>query len=128
MAKAPARQLGQCLAMRGWPVGRAAHLALLHDTCASRTGHGPLGRLLPQGCVQGSRALAAVASEEKGTGQNAVVLSKRLPKDFVENTLLPHIESQLLDSIHVYTPAELAQISRAYAKQDVRQRVLCKKL
>lgn len=57
-----------------------------------------------------------------------MVLSKRLPQDFIENTLMPHIESQLLDSIHVYTPAELCKIARAYSKQEVRQRVLCVKL
>jgi len=68
------------------------------------------------------------AGEAEGSADKSVVLSKRLPKDFVENTLLPHLESQLLDNIHVYTPAELAQISRTYSKQEVRQRVLCEKL
>mmetsp|Transcript_68716 Transcript_68716/g.123850 ORF Transcript_68716/g.123850 Transcript_68716/m.123850 type:complete len:452 (-) Transcript_68716:80-1435(-) len=58
----------------------------------------------------------------------AVVLSKRLPQDFIENTLMPHLESQLLDSIHVYTPAELAQIARCYSKQEIRQRALSQKL
>lgn len=77
-----------------------------------------------------ARAAASVGqgTEDDGTGKKAVVLSKRLPQDFVESTLLPHLESQLLDNIHVYTPAELSQISRAYAKQEVRQRALCKKL
>jgi len=46
----------------------------------------------------------------------------------VENTLLPHLESQLLHSIHVYTPAELTQIARAYSVQELRQRALCVKL
>ncbi|CAE7348608.1 SVOP [Symbiodinium sp. CCMP2456] len=58
----------------------------------------------------------------------SVVLSKRLSEDYIENTLVPHLESQLLDNIHIYTPAELAQIAKAYAKQDVRQRALCQKL
>lgn len=57
-----------------------------------------------------------------------MVLSKRLPEDFQQNTLLPHLESQLLDNIHVYTPAELTKIARAYAKMPVRQRVLIQKL
>lgn len=56
------------------------------------------------------------------------MLVKRLPEDYIENTLMPHLESQLLDSIHVYTPAELANIARIYSKQAVRQRVLCQKL
>lgn len=56
------------------------------------------------------------------------MLSKRLPEDFVEHTLMPHLESQLLDSIQAYTPAELAQIARIYAKQEIRQKVLCQKL
>lgn len=68
------------------------------------------------------------AYEEGDSKKKAVVLSKRLPQDFVENTLLPHLESQLLDNIHVYSPAELSQIARAYSKQEVRQWALCKKL
>lgn len=71
---------------------------------------------------------SASSSTGEEARQDAVVLSKRLPQDFVQNTLLPHLESQLLDSIHVYTPAELAQIARIYSKQEVRQRVLCQKL
>eukprot|EP00933_Yihiella_yeosuensis_P033467 TRINITY_DN2716_c3_g1_i1.p1 TRINITY_DN2716_c3_g1~~TRINITY_DN2716_c3_g1_i1.p1 ORF type:complete len:487 (-),score=105.75 TRINITY_DN2716_c3_g1_i1:139-1554(-) len=61
-------------------------------------------------------------------GGNAVVLSKRLPEDFIENTLMPHLESQLLDSIHIYTPAELCQIARTYSRQQVRQMPLVQKL
>lgn len=68
---------------------------------------------------------AVPSSEDRS---KAVVLSKRLPTDFVENTLLPHLESQLLENIQTYTPAELAKIARAYAKQEVRQYALCKKL
>jgi len=56
------------------------------------------------------------------------VLSKRLPQDFVENTLMPHLESQLLENIKAYTPAELAQIARAYSKMEPRQYALCKQL
>lgn len=56
------------------------------------------------------------------------MLSKRLPEDFVENTLKPHLESQLLSNIHAYTPAELVKIARAYSKQNEIQYVLCKKL
>jgi len=58
----------------------------------------------------------------------SVVLSKRLPEDYVENTLMPHLEAQLLESIHVYTPAELAKISRAYSVQKNRQWALVNKL
>eukprot|EP00929_Paragymnodinium_shiwhaense_P111953 TRINITY_DN80205_c0_g1_i1.p1 TRINITY_DN80205_c0_g1~~TRINITY_DN80205_c0_g1_i1.p1 ORF type:complete len:494 (+),score=111.39 TRINITY_DN80205_c0_g1_i1:96-1577(+) len=60
--------------------------------------------------------------------QNAVVLSKRLPEDFIESTLMPHLESQLLSNIHIYTPAELCKIARAYSKQNPRQFALCEKL
>lgn len=56
------------------------------------------------------------------------MLVQRLPEDFVENTLMPHLESQLLSNIHVYTPAELAQIARAYSKMEIRQRALCQRL
>jgi hypothetical protein len=56
------------------------------------------------------------------------VLSKRLPEDFVENTLKPHLESQLLSNIHAYTPAELVKIARAYSKQQGIQYALCQKL
>lgn len=78
-------------------------------------------------------ALGRSFSSEAGPGggepqSSAVVLSKRLPQDFVENTLMPHLEAQLLDSIHVYTPAELCQIARTYSKQDIRQTVLVQKL
>lgn len=68
------------------------------------------------------------AHEGEAKPKNAVVLSKRLPEDFVENTLMPHLESQLLEHVHVYLPAELAQIARVYSKQAVRQRALCIKL
>ena len=62
-----------------------------------------------------------VEQAQKGTGDDrsrAVVLSQRLPEDFVENTLLPHLESQLLYNVHIYTPAELTQIAKAYCKQE----------
>lgn len=66
-------------------------------------------------------------SDEQDSNKS-VVLSKRLPEDFIENTLMPHLEAQLLDNIHVYTPAELCQIARAYSKQEIRQAALIQKL
>jgi hypothetical protein len=45
-----------------------------------------------------------------------LVVSDRLPQDFVDETLLPHLEGQIKDQIHVYVPAELCRVSRAYAK------------
>jgi len=88
--------------------------------------------LLPARSAQvlGTRCASASAEEAGGEEHDpkAVVMVKRLPEDYVENTLRPHLESQLLDNIHVYNPAELAKISRAYAKQEVRQRVLVQKL
>jgi len=125
-----------------WGVGgrsRQLGLAVRAAAAAPRAAPQLCRRLPPQawplptrtGRVLGARAASASAEatgEEEDPRKKAVVLSKRLPQDFVENTLLPHIESQLLDSIHVYTPAELSQIARAYSKQEVRQRVLCRKL
>lgn len=67
------------------------------------------------------------SEKEDGKGK-AVVLTHRLPDDYLENTLLPHLESQLLYNIHIYTPAELTQIAKAYAKMEVRQLALCRKL
>lgn len=75
-----------------------------------------------------SRGFHAHAHGEEGSAKKDVVLVQRLPEDFVENTFLPHLEAQLLDNIHVYTPAELAKIARAYSKMEVRQRALCQKL
>lgn len=83
-------------------------------------------------CATDAAAHQEPASETQAAAEaarkNAVVLSKRLPEDFIENTLMPHLESQLLNNIHVYTPAELAKISRAYSKQNPRQHALCVKL
>ena len=75
-----------------------------------------------------ARRFSNGATEGDESASKSVVLSKRLPEDFIENTLLPHLESQLLDNIHIYTPAELTQIAKAYAIQDIRQRALCQKL
>jgi len=74
------------------------------------------------------RSFAEEASSSAPGGGKGLVLSKRLPEDFVENTLKPHLESQLLSNIHAYTPAELVKIGRAYSKQTNIQRPLCQKL
>jgi len=79
--------------------------------------------LLNRRCFAEEAASSSVPGGGKG-----VVLSKRLPEDFVENTLKPHLEAQLLNNIHAYTPAELVKIARAYARQDGIQYPLCKKL
>jgi len=76
----------------------------------------------------GRRHFSVEASSSQSGDGKAVVLSKRLPEDFIENTLRPHLESQLLSNIHVYTPAELVKIARAYSKQDGTQHVLATKL
>mmetsp|Transcript_47267 Transcript_47267/g.86797 ORF Transcript_47267/g.86797 Transcript_47267/m.86797 type:complete len:471 (+) Transcript_47267:54-1466(+) len=67
-------------------------------------------------------------AEEEEKENKSVVLSKRASKDYIENTLRPHLESQLLDGIQAYTPAELVQIARAYSKHEPRQYNLCVKL
>lgn len=41
---------------------------------------------------------------------------------------MPHLESQLLESVHTYTPAALANLARAYSRQSARQYVLCLQL
>ena len=53
---------------------------------------------------------------------------KRLPDDYMQNTLLPHLEHQLLYNIHVYGPGELARIARAYTTIPYKQKSLSKKL
>lgn len=80
----------------------------------------------PEDVVQEPQPEAQAAAE--AARKNSIVLTKRLPEDYIENTLMPHLESQLLSSIHVYTPAELAKIARAYSRQSPRQHALCHKL
>jgi hypothetical protein len=105
-------------------VMRGARLARNFVTSRS---HGLSGRppLLPLGS---RRCFAEEATSSVPGGGKGVVLSKRLPEDFIENTLRPHLESQLLNNIHAYTPAELVKIARAYSKQDAMQYPLSKKL
>jgi len=59
---------------------------------------------------------------------NAVVLSKRIPENFLQDTLKPHLESQILESIHIYNPGELVKIVQAYSKIQDRANNLTKKL
>jgi len=101
-------------------------LALATQEAGSRPNVQGIGLRFPR-----NRALASDAAADQAAAADrakAVVLSKRLPEDFVENTLLPHLESQLLNNIHVYTPAELAKIARAYSQQEVTQYALSQKL
>ena len=51
-----------------------------------------------------------------GDHRSGVVLSKRVPEEFIQNTLLPHLEERMRSSIHVYTPSQLVQVARSYAK------------
>jgi hypothetical protein len=53
---------------------------------------------------------------QKGDHRSGVVLSKRVPEDFIQKTLLPHLEERMRSSIHVYTPGQLVQVARSYAK------------
>ena len=53
---------------------------------------------------------------QKGDHRSGVVLSKRIPEEFIQNTLLPHLEERMRMSIHVYTPDQLVQVARSYAK------------
>ena len=43
-----------------------------------------------------------------------MVLAKRLPADFGEKTLLPHLEHQILYQIMSWTPDRLVKLARAY--------------
>ena len=63
-------------------------------------------------------ALREPTSEEIKVGdhRSGVVLSKRVPEEFIQNTLLPHLEERMRSSIHVYTPTQLVQVARSYAK------------
>lgn len=56
---------------------------------------------------------------QKGDHRSGVVLSKRVPEEFIENTLLPHLEERMRVSIHIYTPDQLVQVARSYAKYTV---------
>ena len=53
---------------------------------------------------------------QSGDQRKGVVMSKRIPDEFIETTLLPHLEERMRMSIHVYTPAQLSQVARSYAK------------
>lgn len=53
---------------------------------------------------------------QKGDHRSGVVLSKRVPEEFIQNTLLPHLEERMRMSIHIYTPAQLVQVARSYSK------------
>ena len=58
-------------------------------------------------------------SEEElmhGDRRKGVVLSKRIPEEFIQTTLLPHLEERMRMSIHVYSPGQLTQVARSYAK------------
>ena len=63
-------------------------------------------------------ALKEPTSEQiqQGDHRSGVVLSKRVPEEFVQNTLLPHLEERMRSTIHVYTPGQLVQVARSYAK------------
>jgi hypothetical protein len=52
----------------------------------------------------------------RGDHRSGVVLSKRVPEEFIDNTLLPHLEERMRMSIHVYTPSQLVQVARSYSK------------
>lgn len=56
---------------------------------------------------------------QRGDHRSGVVLSKRVPEEFIQNTLLPHLEERMRVSIHIYTPAQLVQVARSYAKYTV---------
>jgi hypothetical protein len=56
---------------------------------------------------------------QNGDNRSGVVLSKRVPEEFIQNTLLPHLEERMRMSIHVYTPAQLVQVARSYSKYTV---------
>ena len=113
---------------RGLRLCRYSHLTARVAEVAGFSGIARPSWLAPLGSFKRGFAQGEGESTEGAESPKSVVLSKRLPEDFIENTLRPHLESQLLDNIHVYTPAELTQIAKAYSVQDIRQRALCQKL
>jgi len=70
---------------------------------------------------------SAGSAQEAGPG-NAVVMSKRIPDNFIKDTLKPHLEAQILEAIHIYVPGELVKIVQAYVKIQDRAPNLTKKL
>ena len=56
---------------------------------------------------------------QNGDHRSGVVLSKRVPEEFIDNTLLPHLEERMRMSIHVYTPSQLVQVARSYSKYTI---------
>lgn len=93
-----------------------------------------VGRIRPSFSSYGDQPFVSplvgcfVRHQSTADSGKAVVMSKRLPEDFVDTTLMPHLESQLLEHVHTYTPASLANIARAYSRQSKRQYVLCLQL
>jgi len=85
-----------------------------------------LVRLVPNAPLE-QRKHATDAGTASSTS-NAVVLSKRIPDDFVRDTLRPHLEAQILESVHIYIPGELVKIAQAYANLSDRAPNLCQKL
>ncbi|KAF4657731.1 hypothetical protein FOL47_008316 [Perkinsus chesapeaki] len=51
----------------------------------------------------------------------ALVMPSRLPEDFIEETLIPHMENCIRFNIKTYTPAELTQLTRGYALYTYRR-------
>ncbi|EER05817.1 hypothetical protein Pmar_PMAR011867 [Perkinsus marinus ATCC 50983] len=51
----------------------------------------------------------------------ALVMPSRLPEDFIEETLIPHMENCIRFNIKTYTPAELTQLARGYALYTYRR-------
>jgi hypothetical protein len=87
------------------------HFARLHSTdVPGRVGGGIK--------LRKDLALREPTAEEiqMGDHRSGVVLSKRVPEEFIQNTLLPHLEERMRSSIHVYTPTQLVQVTRSYAK------------
>ncbi|CEM39000.1 unnamed protein product [Vitrella brassicaformis CCMP3155] len=60
--------------------------------------------------------------------RKAVVEVAKIPEDYLEKTLMPHLEHQIVFSLRVYTPAELARLSQAYARMPFQQAVLVNQL
>ncbi|KAF4681118.1 hypothetical protein FOZ63_004436, partial [Perkinsus olseni] len=71
-----------------------------------------------QAVVERTKRVRKVMSPEE---TKALVMPSRLPEDFIEETLIPHMENCIRFNIKTYTPAELTQLTRGYALYTYRR-------
>lgn len=77
------------------------------------------------GSVPKASKKAASALEEKQTDAN-IVLRKPIPRNFIRDTFLPHLEHNVAYNAHKFPPSVVLQIAIAYSKLPafIRQRAI----